>query len=237
MTGNSVAIANDLQAYYVQPATGHPAPGLVVLMEAFGLTAHIKEICERLAGAGYAALAPDLYQGAVYDYADMQSAIRHLTTLKDEQMANVIGASLDWLAAKPQVDENRLGTMGFCMGGRLAFLGALAHPQRVKTTICFYGGGIGTDKDALGRAPLLLRVAELQASVLLHYGTEDPMITPQEHGRLASALSMAKKRYALHVYPQANHGFMCPERASYHAVAASQAWQVSCDFLKQVWDN
>jgi carboxymethylenebutenolidase len=206
-------------------------------MEAFGLTAHIKEICERLAGAGYAALAPDLYQGAVYDYADMQGAIRHLTTLKDEQMANAIGVSLDWLAAKPEVDEDRLGTMGFCMGGRLAFLGALAHPQRVKTAICFYGGGIGADKDALGRAPLLPRIAELQASVLLHYGTEDPMITPQEHGRLACALSTAKKRYALHVYPQANHGFMCPERTSYHAVAASQAWQVSCEFLKQVWDN
>jgi len=237
MASESVDIAHDLQGYYAQPATGHSAPGIVVLMEAFGLTAHIKEICERLAGIGYAALAPDIYEGAIYDYNDSQNAIRHLTTLKDEQMAETIGASLDWLAGNPEVDENRLGTLGFCMGGRLAFLGALAHPHRVKAAICFYGGGIGADKDALGRAPLLPRVAELQASVLLHYGTEDPMITPQEHGRLASALSTAKKRYALHVYPQANHGFMCPERASYHAVAASQAWQVSCDFLKQVWDN
>lgn len=235
MPGDSVDIANDLQGYYAQPATGHPAPGIVVLMEAFGLTAHIKEICERLAGAGYAALAPDLYQGAIYDYNDSQGAIRHLITLNDDHMVNIIGTSLDWLATQAQVDAQRLGTLGFCMGGRLAFLGALAHSQRIKIAICFYGGGIGADKDALGRTPLLPRIAELQAALLLHYGAEDPMITPQEHASLVSALSTAKKRYALQVYPHANHGFMCPERASYHAVAAQQAWQISCDFLKQVW--
>ncbi len=236
MAGASVVLSENLQAYYAQPvAKNQPAPGLIVLMEAFGLTGHIREICERLAAAGYAALAPDLYHGAVYDYADVQGAIRHLTTLKDEQAVSEMGSALDWLAARPEVDAARLGTLGFCMGGRLAFLGALAHAPRIKTAICFYGGGIGAEQDALGRMPLLPRVDELRASVLLHYGAEDPMITAQEHGRLACALSAAKKHYALQVYPQANHGFMCPERTSYHAKAAQQAWQTTCDFLRCIW--
>ena len=201
-------------------------------MEAYGLTGHVRGVCERLAKAGVVALAPDHFHGEIIPYTDAPVAIAKIGTLKDEVLLREVGASLDWLEAQTDVRRGRLGIIGFCMGGRLAFLSNCRHAARLRAAVAFYGGGIAPPgPDRFGRTPPIGAVADMQAPVFLGYGADDSGILPAEHARIAETLSAAKKRYTLAVYPGAGHAFLCEERANYAPVAAELAWRESIDFL------
>lgn len=226
-------IRKGLQGFVAQPKGKGPFPGVVVLMEAYGITGHIQGVCRRIAEAGYTALAPDLFHGEVIPYADAPAAMAKIPTLKDAVMLDEIGASLDWLEAtngKP----GRNGIIGFCMGGRLAFLANCRFPARLQAAVGFYGGGIapeGAGPDKFGRTPPIGEADNMQGPIYLGYGTDDQGITPAEHARIAGVLSGAKKRYTLAVYPGAAHAFLCEERANYAPAAAALAWRDALDFL------
>ena len=204
----------------------------MVIMEAFGLNSNIKNVCDRLAKAGYAALAPDFYHGDIYEYTDLQNAIAKLKSLNDDTVMAEVGKGLGFLAARQEVAADRVGVMGFCMGGRYTFLANAVHADKFKAAAAFYGAGIAPEKDALGRQPLLDRVAAMQAPIMLVYGADDQSIAADEHGRIAQALSTAKKRYILSVFPNAGHGFLSDRRDSYAAAPAREAWQMTMNFLK-----
>jgi carboxymethylenebutenolidase len=227
--GKTVTLAEGLQGYYVYPKGKTSAPAVIVCMEAFGLNSHIKEVCDRLAKAGYAALAPDFYHGATY--TDVQSAIAKLKTLNDDTVMAEFGKGLEFLAKRKEVAVKRIGVMGFCMGGRFAFLANAVHADKIKGAVAFYGGGIANPKDQLGRKSLLDRVSTMQSPIMLMYGAEDTSIPAEEHGRIATALSSAKKRYTLTVFPKAGHGFFSNRRDSYVADVATKAWQLTMDFF------
>jgi carboxymethylenebutenolidase len=221
--------AERLQGYYVYPKGKTSAPVVIVCMEAFGLNSHIKEVCDRLAKAGYAALAPDFYHGTTY--TDIQSAIAKLKTLNDDTVMAEVGKGLEFLAKRKEIAAKRIGVMGFCMGGRFAFLTNAVHADKIKGAVAFYGGGIANPNDQLGRKSLLDRVSTMQSPILLMYGAEDTSIPAEEHGRIATALSSAKKRYTLTVFPKAGHGFFSNRRDSYVADVATKAWQLTMDFF------
>jgi carboxymethylenebutenolidase len=229
--GSLATLTDKLKGYYVAPPGKGPFPAVIVQMEAFGLNSHIQDVCDRLAKAGYAALAPDFYAGAVYAYTDVQSAVAKLKTIEDDKAMAQVGSGLDFLAGRAEVAKGQVGTMGFCMGGRLAFLTAIAHPERIKAAVCFYGGGIAANPDPLGRKALLDRVGAIKAPILLLYGAEDGLIAADEHERIALALSSQKKRYTLSVFPKAGHGFFCNERESYAPAVAQEAWETTLSFL------
>lgn len=227
-----IEIQNELHGYYAQ-AAARQAPGVIVLMEAFGLTTHIRRACDRLAAAGFHALAPDIYHGRQFSYDSMDQAIAALRALGDAQVMEEIGASLDWLEAQPGVDGARLGVQGYCMGGRLAFLAGCRHAARLRAVVSFYGSGICPEgeKDRLGRTPPIAEGAALAAPLLLVYGGADQGIPPAEHARLAQRLGGLGKRYVLSVYPDAGHGFCCEDRAAYAPQAAEAAHAETMDFL------
>jgi len=231
---NNVEIKPGLEGYAAIPTGTGPFPGVLVFMEVYGITGHIRSACERLGGAGIAALAPDFFHGELIAYADAQAATAKIVTLKDEVLLRESGAALDWLASQPRVRANALGVIGLCMGGRLAYLCNCRFPERLKVAVAFYGGGIAPEggTDRFGRTPPIGETAAMQAPLFLGYGADDPGITPAEHARVASALSAAKKRYALNVYPGAGHAFLCEERSNYAPAAAAPAWQDSINFLK-----
>jgi carboxymethylenebutenolidase len=204
----------------------------MVIMEAFGLNSNIKNVCHRLAKAGYAALAPDFYHGDIYEYTDLQNAIAKLKSLNDDTVMAEVGKGLEFLAGRQEVAADRVGVMGFCMGGRYTFLANAVHADKFKAAAAFYGAGIAPEKDALGRQPLLDRVAAMQAPIMLVYGADDESIAPDEHGRIAQALSTAKKRYILSVFPNAGHGFLSDRRDSYAAAPAREAWQMTMNFFR-----
>ena len=232
LKGEIVTLANDLQGYYVRPQGNGAFPAVMVIMEAFGLNSNIKNVCDRLAKAGYAALAPDFYHGDIYEYTDLQNAIAKLKNLNDDTVMAEVGKGLEFLAGRKEVAADRVGVMGFCMGGRYTFLANAVHADKFKAAAAFYGAGIAPEKDALGRQPLLDRAAAMQAPIMLVYGADDESIAPEEHGRIAQALSTAKKRYILSVFPNAGHGFLSDRRDSYAAAPAREAWQMTMNFFR-----
>ncbi len=231
--GGMVTLAGSLKGYYAAPKGKGPFPAVVVQMEAFGLNDHIKDVCDRFAQAGYAALAPDFYDGATYAYTDVPGAVAKLKTMDDDKAMTEFGQGLDFLATRLEVAKGKVGTVGFCMGGRWAFLAAIAHRDRLKGAACFYGGGIAANPDPLGRKALLDKAGAIQAPVLLLYGADDALIAAEEHERIALALSTLKKRYTLSVFPNAGHGFFCNARESYMPAAAQEAWETTLGFFKR----
>jgi carboxymethylenebutenolidase len=231
-TGKIVALTPDLPGYYVTPIGVGPFPAVVVLMEAFGLNDYVKGVCDRLAKAGYAALAPDFYQGAAFKYTDMKGAIAKLKSMKDDVVMKQFGAGLTWLDKQKEVVMGGVGVVGFCMGGRYSFLANAVHAQKVKAAVAYYGGGIASSPegkpDGLGRPDLLDQVSAIQSPIMFMYGTEDALIASDEHQRVALAMSKAKKSYAINVFSNAGHGFDSDRRDSYNAPAA---WETTLRFF------
>jgi len=220
-----------LRAWYARPTNPGPHPAVLVFIEAFGVNEHFRELAERLAKAGYCAIVPDIYHGKVYEYTDFDGAIGHLRTLKDDQVMAEAQTTVASVLQRPEVRGPKVGVLGFCMGGRYAFLANAQLAERVAATVAFYGGGIAPDKDPAGRPPLLGHVNQMQAPLLLLYGAEDSSITPEEHGRIAAALSTAKKRYTLTVFPEAPLGFFSDRRDSYRAGPAQEGWEMTLAHL------
>jgi carboxymethylenebutenolidase len=233
LKGQKVQLDANLMGYYVKPNTQGPHPAVIVIMEAFGLNDYIKSVCNRLARAGYAALAPDFYHGAVYPYTDMGGAITKLKTLKDDVVMAEFGKGVEFLGKQLDTKRGGVGVIGFCMGGRYTFLANAVQASNVKAAVSFYGGGIAANPDPLGRANLLGYVDKMSAPIMLMYGAEDQSISAEEHQQVAAALSKAKKRYALNVFPKAGHGFFSDRRDSYNSEASSEAWAMTLSFFDQ----
>jgi carboxymethylenebutenolidase len=229
--GKTVQLDKGLSGYYVKPNGNGPFPAVIVIMEAFGLNDYIKSVCDRLTQAGYAALAPDFYHGALFAYTDRNGAIAKLKTIKDDVAMAEVGKGIEFLSQQPELKKDGVGVMGFCMGGRLTFLANAAHASQVKAAIAFYGSGIATMPDPLGRTNLLDQVSKMNAPIMLIYGAEDKSISAEEHQKIALALSQAKKRYSLNVFPKAGHGFFSDRRDSYNADASTEAWAMTLSFL------
>ena len=215
---------------YLAKPSGVPGIGVVVIMEAFGLNAFVKAVCDRFARAGYMALAPDLYHGETFEYADRERAIARVNEVDDDVAMREVGAALDMLVAQGARD-GRLAVIGFCMGGRLAFLANAVPGSRLAAAVSFYGGGIAPAGPRGKRKPLGDRGVDRAAPQLLLYGARDASIGSDEHARIAKALSDANKRYTLAVLPDAPHAFATFDRESYHAPAAEAAWRIAFAFF------
>jgi carboxymethylenebutenolidase len=224
-----LALGRGVSGYLAKP-NGVPGIGVVVLMEAFGLNAFVKGVCERFARAGYMALAPDVYHGDSFSYDQREQAIARLGEVDDDEAMREVGAALDALAANG-AREGKLAIIGFCMGGRLAFLANAVHPDRLSASVSMYGGGIAPAVPRGPRKPLVDRAADLGAPQLLIYGARDASIASDEHARIAKALSDANKRYTLSVLPDAPHAFATFDRPSYHEAAAEAAWRMTFGFF------
>ena len=216
-----------MPAYLAEPTAPGRHPAVIVVMEAFGLNHNIEEISRRIAGEGYVALAPDVYyrwpdNKARYD--ELPKAIGLMQKLDDKKIVADVGAALDFLAARPNVNAAKTGITGFCMGGRISFLVAEELPDRIAASAPFYGGGI---------AGLLGKADRIKAPLQLFFGDRDAF-SPQDQVKAIDAkLRELKKSYKLENYAGADHGFFCNERASYNEKAASDAWTKLRAFFKQ----
>jgi carboxymethylenebutenolidase len=222
-----------MPAHLARPASGGPYPSLVVVMEAFGLNAHIKSITNRFAAEGFVAIAPNLYfrqPNNVVEYNDLPGAFRLMGSLNDDQVVTDMTAAINHLKsvkeAKPAV-----GTVGFCMGGRVSFLTACRNPE-VKATAPFYGGGMVSSRQPGAKAPIEY-VEGLRAPVLAFFGGKDAFIPIAEVDKFRDALRAAGKQAEVVLYADADHGFMCDDRPSHHPTHAKEAWTKTIAFFKQ----
>lgn len=218
-----VALGGDLRGFYACPAGQGPYPGVVLFQEAFGINDYIQSEVRRLAAHGYAAVAPDLFRGKVFGYEDFDQVRPMLQSLTEDALIADARASLAFLESQEIVARGGFGCVGFCMGGRLAFLSAATFGEQIAAAASFYGGGIAPDEARLW-TPIIDRAAAVRGELLMIYGADDEGITPSEHGRVAEALSREKKRYTLSVYPGAPHGFASTDRPSYRRDQAEAAW-------------
>jgi carboxymethylenebutenolidase len=226
VSGAFVDLGAGRRAYYAEPAGDGPHPGIVLIQEAFGVNGYIQSEVRRLASAGYAAIAPDLYRGTTLDYDDHSAAAEAMKTQPDAFMLGEIAAAVAFLDDRPAVISDGFGVVGFCMGGRLAFLTAAEFGPRIRAASIFYGGGIAPEV-AKRRPALGHRVPDISARLLFSYGANDVSILPDEHARLAGALSAAKLRYTIDVYANAPHAFANRLRDNYRPEAAAAAWDAT----------
>lgn len=219
-----------MPTYLATPEGEGSFPGVVVVMEAFGLNQHIKDVADRIAREGYVVAAPDLYYRAagerVVAYTELPRAIQLMMDLPgyDAIVADV-RATIDLIEAQPAVQKGRTGVTGFCMGGFVTFLAACRLP--IAAAAPFYGGGIGRNMMPSERRPHppIEEAAGITGSMLVFYGDQDGFIPPEEVALVKERLATLGKDAEVVVYPGADHGFFCDERPSYHEAAAQDSWK------------
>lgn len=215
-----------LSAYLAQPKDLTPSRSIIVFQEAFGVNAYIRDMTERLAREGFYAIAPDLFhrQGSNIEipYTEFDRVRPLLAALTIEGLEADIRAAASWIQNEAKLELQPMHAIGFCMGGRVSFLANTILP--LTSAVCFYGGGI---------SDLLDRANQLHGSTLFFWGGKDPHISTEQRGRITHALDEAGKSYTATVFSQADHGFFCDQRSSYHAKSATLAWPLMVGFLKQ----
>jgi carboxymethylenebutenolidase len=223
----AVAGGSSMQAFVARPEEKGSFPGMLVFQEAFGVNAHIRDVAQRIAREGYVAIAPELFHrsaapGLEVRYDDFPSAMPHMKALTEQNLADDIRAAYGWLRDSSYVTPDRVGCIGFCMGGRVSFLANATIDLRA--AISFYGGGI---------APALLpRAANLHAPMLFFWGGLDKHIPQDQIRSVIDAVKTAGKPYINVEISDADHGFFCDARPSYNPVAAKEAWSLVTSFLE-----
>jgi carboxymethylenebutenolidase len=221
----SVADGSTMDAYVARPKSGTPTAGMLVFQEAFGVNAYMRDVSDRFAALGFLAIAPELFHrtgpGFEGSYTDFAAVRPHMAALSTDGLHADIDAAYNWLRGQ-DINAPRIGAVGFCMGGRVAYM-ANARVQ-LGTAISFYGGGI---------VPDLLPLAQAQrAPILMFWGGLDSHIPPEQYRAVADALTAAQATHEQVVFSQADHGFFCDARASYNAIASQQATAMVNAFLE-----
>lgn len=215
--------------YLARPRDGETRPAVIVWMEIFGINSHIRDVVERVAGEGYVALAPDFFHrtgpGVEYGYDEegMGKGMALLGQLKADEMIADARASLDYLRSRDDVNGERIGVMGFCIGGHMTYLTACETDVTVAAS--FYGGGIAAPQGPGGQPSTVSRTDKLRGRILCLFGANDALIPQSQVATIRQALESGGKRHEIVVYPGAEHGFFCDQRASYQKEAAADAWQ------------
>jgi carboxymethylenebutenolidase len=228
----SVSDGTTMRAWTARPKEESPHPGLLVFQEAFGVNAHIRDVAGRFAREGFLAIAPELFHrtGAGFDgpYDDFSSTAPHMKALNDSSMAADHRAAYDWLRGAIGPDLP-VSAIGYCMGGRAAFLAALTLP--LAGAISYYGGGIAPSASNPG---LLGRANGLSGRMLFFWGGRDKHIPPEQVRAVTDALRAAGKNFVNVEISNADHAFFCDARASYSPSAALLAWPLTLAFLRSL---
>jgi carboxymethylenebutenolidase len=208
---------------------GPPRGGVVVIQEAFGVTAHIAGVADRLAAAGYVAVVPHLFHRSgdpVLGYDDFAAVMPHMQALTAAGIDADVDAALDFLRDEGLVDA-QIAIVGFCMGGAVSL--ATASRLALGAAATFYGGGIVEGR--FGYPPLVELAPRMPTPWIGFFGDEDTGIPSEQVEALREAASRAGAPTELHRYPGAGHGFNCDDRDAYHEAAATDAWTRMLDWF------
>lgn len=217
--------AHPLPGYLARPRAPGRHPTILVANEVFGIHDYIKDICRRLAHLGYVALAPAYFYRsgvnlpAITDMKQIMAVVQ--ATPEAATQGDTIAATA-WLKHQPFVAPARIGMTGFCWGGGTTWRGAMTDGD-LKAAVAWYGP----------LKPLIARAAEVKCPVLGLYGGQDQGITAEDRAAMDVALKAAGKRdVAIHVYPDAGHGFHADYRPSYNERDAKDGWARMLAFFR-----
>jgi carboxymethylenebutenolidase len=219
-------------SYLARPDDGRPHPGVLLLVDAFGLRPQIEAMADRIAAAGYVVLAPNVF------YRTGRAPVVPLDGLDDpERRGEVIGRVMPLMREltterivadgaaylgklQDEADGGEVAITGYCMGGRLGWRIAAAYPDRVAGLGCFHTGGLVTDDDESPH----LSAAELDAELYLGFADHDRSATPEQIAAVEGALRAADKEFRAEVYAGAEHGYTMADTPAYDEAAAERAY-------------
>jgi carboxymethylenebutenolidase len=223
-----------MPAYRAMPSGNGPFPVILVVQEIFGVHEHIKDLCRRLAKAGYFTIAPELYarQGDVSKITDFREIISKVVSkVPDAQVMSDLDATVAWAKQSGKADTTRLGITGFCWGGRIVWLYS-AHNPDVKAGVAWYGRLVG-DPDPLHPKNPVDVASGLKAPVLGLYGGADMSIPAESIDKMNAALKEAKQSHEIIVYPDTPHGFNADYRPTYRKEQAEEGWKQMLAWFKK----
>jgi carboxymethylenebutenolidase len=214
----------EIPAYRAMPAAGGPFATILVVHEIFGVHEHIKDICRRLAKAGYFAVAPALYarEGDVAGKTDIKEIIPIVRKVPESQVASDLDATAAWAKSTGKADPSRLGITGFCWGGRQVWLYA-GHNPNLKAAVAWYGPLQFPKSDNTPINPVD-EVKQMNAPVLGLYGGADEGIPASQIDAMRAAIKAAGKSSEIVVYPDTPHAFNADYRSSYRPKEARDGW-------------
>jgi carboxymethylenebutenolidase len=205
------------EGYFAKAGKDH-APGVVVIQEWWGLQDQICGICDRLALAGYDALAPDLYAGTVVPYHDKDAAFKEMSSLNFlDATDQIVRGAAQYLGEA----GGKIGITGFCMGGAVATLSAARAPE-ICAAVSFYGMPPAK----------FFNAADIKVPFQGHYSNHDDHPTPEEAAALTATLKAAGVDVATFMY-DAGHAFMNEQRDAHDRAAAELGWQRMLSFWQK----
>ncbi|MFY9742142.1 MAG: dienelactone hydrolase family protein [Candidatus Sulfotelmatobacter sp.] len=214
-----------VQAILYTPAGKGPFPGIIVVHEWWGLNDWVKEQATKLADQGYEALAIDLYRGRVGTTPEEAHEI--MRGVPEDRAKRDLSAAFDYLASQPNVKKNRIGAIGWCMGGGYALDVALEEPTLAADVINY--GHLATDPDTLKK---------INAPILGLFGGQDKGITPDDVHKFEAQMKQLGKKIEIKIYDDAAHAFENPNnKAGYRPADAADAWQRTVAFLSENLKN
>jgi carboxymethylenebutenolidase len=223
----------EIPAYRAFPDGGpkRKYPVVLVVQEIFGVHEHIKDLCRRLAKAGYFAIAPEMYarQGDVSKVADIKDIMPIVQKVPDAQVMSDLDAALAYAEKTGHGDAKHAVVTGFCWGGRITWLYA-AHNPKLKAGVAWYGRLVGQPselqpKHAVDVAPTLT------VPVLGLYGGQDQGIPQDTVEQMRAALAKGRSKSEIRVYADSPHGFNADYRPSYREADAKDAWARALDWF------
>lgn len=222
-----------IEAYLAEPLDQRPTGGIVVIHHMPGYDEGTKEITRRFAAEGYLAICPNLYTreapGASPD--DAAAAARAQGGVPDERLVGDVAACAQKLRQMPQ-SNSKVGVIGYCSGGRQAFLAACSLPLQAAID-CYGAFVVGTPPEGmpLKVGPIADKAPQLSCPLLGLFGADDQHPSPAEVQELDAILTAAGKPHEFHSYEGAGHAFFSTDRPSYRPEAAKDGWQRIWTFL------
>ncbi|MFF7372992.1 dienelactone hydrolase family protein [Streptomyces tricolor] len=232
-------------AYLVHPADDRPRPAVLFYQDAYGPRPYLRSMADRLAGAGYTVLLPNVFyrlgRAPVLDLPEFIDPGTDPTLwerlgpivsgLTPEQVKRDADAYLRWLADSPPTVAGPVGLTGYCMGARLALWTAGAHPDRVAAAAGFHGGRLATDDPDSPH----LEAPRITAELYFGHADDDPSLPPEQIARFADALTAAGVRHTCEVYAGARHGYTQADTPAYDRDADERHWAALLDLLKRAF--
>jgi carboxymethylenebutenolidase len=224
-----VDVSDGQMGLYVERPKDAAKGAVIVIQEAFGVNGHIEAVCKKFADDGYVAVAPHMFHRTgdpIIPYEKMQDVMPHIMGLKFDLILSDTDAVLAFLK-KEGFEASKVGIVGYCMGGSVAAM--VAGRRKIGAAVSYYGGGISAGR--FGAPPLLELAPEFQTPWLGQYGDADLTIPFTEVEMLRRAAKKSSVTTDVFRYEEAEHGFNCDERPSFHAESAKLAWGRTLEFL------
>jgi carboxymethylenebutenolidase len=219
------------KAWVVTPDGNGPWPAVIMYMDAFGIRPAMLQMASHIASQGYVVLLPDLFYGfgsygpfdpkEIFKAGDVRATLGPMmASTNNHKAAEDTAFFLKFLDSRGDIAGEKIGTVGFCMGGGMALTAAAFYPERIAAAASFHGGNLATDAPT---SPHLI-VSKIKAEIYVAGADKDQSYPPDMAKRFEEALNKAGVRYKSEIYEGKMHGWMKPDMPVFDAPAAERGW-------------